>query len=158
MKKATFAAGCFWGVQNEFDTLNGVVSTEAGYMGGTFESPSYEDVCTDETGHAEAVQVIYDETRISYEELLEKFWDIHDPTQLNRQGVDEGTQYRSAIFYHDETQKETALRSKQELEESGIFRNKIVTEITPATKFWPAEDYHQHYIQKNGPTGCKIKQ
>ncbi len=154
MEKATFAAGCFWHVEESFRCLEGVVSTRVGYTGGTMKNPTYEDVCTDKTGHAEAVEVTFDPTKITYDELLEMFWEIHDPTQLNRQGPDKGTQYRSAIFYHTPEQKEAAERSKQKLEQSKQYHKKIVTEITEATEFYQAEDYHQQYLEKQGLSSC----
>ena len=154
MEKATFAAGCFWHVEEAFRCLEGVESTRVGYTGGTMKNPTYEDVCTDKTGHAEAVEVTFDPTKITYDELLEMFWDIHDPTTLNRQGPDRGTQYRSAIFYHTPEQKAAAERSKQNLEQSKMYRKKIVTEITEATEFYQAEDYHQQYLEKQGLSSC----
>ena len=150
MKTATFAAGCFWGVQYKFSKLKGVIKTEAGYAGGHVPSPTYEEVCTGETGHAEAVQIFFDESVISYKELLSVFWSIHDPTQLNRQGPDVGTQYRSVIFYHDETQFREALESKKNEELKHKNRKPIVTEIVPFTNFYKAEDYHQDYLKKKG--------
>ena len=154
MEKATFAAGCFWHVEDAFRSLEGVESTRVGYTGGTMAHPTYEDVCTGKTGHAEAVEVTFDPTKITYDELLEMFWDIHDPTTLNRQGPDIGTQYRSVIFYHTPEQKKAVERSKQELERSKVYRKKIVTEITEATEFWQAEDYHQQYLEKQGQSSC----
>jgi peptide-methionine (S)-S-oxide reductase len=148
MEKATFGAGCFWGVEAAFQDLKGVLSTTVGYMGGDFENPTYEDVCTDKTGHAEVVQIIFDPLKILFEKLLEIFWDIHDPTQLNRQGPDKGTQYRSVIFYHSQEQKRKAEKSKVEQQKSKKYKNTIVTEIAPAKKFYPAEEYHQKYLQK----------
>ena len=154
MEKATFAAGCFWHVEEAFRNLEGVVSTRVGYTGGTMKNPTYEDVCTDKTGHAEAVEVTFDPTKITYDELLEMFWEIHDQTTLNRQGPDRGTQYRSAIFYHTPDQKAAAERSKEKLEQSTTYRKKIVTEITEATEFYQAEDYHQQYLEKQGLSSC----
>jgi peptide-methionine (S)-S-oxide reductase len=154
MEKATFAAGCFWHVEEAFRSLEGVESTRVGYTGGTTKNPTYEDVCTGKTGHAEAVEVTFDPAKITYDELLEMFWDIHDPTTLNRQGADIGTNYRSAIFYHNPEQKAAAERSKQELEKSKLYRKKVVTEITQATEFYPAEDYHQQYLEKHGESSC----
>jgi len=155
-KTATFGAGCFWGVEAAFGKVNGVVSTVAGYMGGTLKNPTYKDVCTGQTGHAEVVQVTYDPTKVSYEQLLNVFWSIHDPTQLNRQGPDIGTNYRSVIFYHDAEQGKTARKSKEALEASGAFRfGKIMTTIVPATEFYRAEEYHQHYHEKHGGS-CRI--
>ncbi|MBI2657486.1 peptide-methionine (S)-S-oxide reductase MsrA [Candidatus Woesearchaeota archaeon] len=151
---ATFAAGCFWGVEAAFRKVKGVVDAIAGYSGGKMENPSYEEVCTDKTGHAEAVQVEYDPSKASYEELLDVFWSSHDPTQLNRQGPDVGTQYRSVIFYHNEKQKETAMKSKEKLQKSGKFSKPIVTEIVPAKKFYRAEEYHQRYLEKRGLFTC----
>ena len=151
MEKATFAAGCFWGVEEAFRTLEGVLETTVGYMGGTTENPSYEQVCTDTTGHAEVVQLQYDPARISYRQLLERFWSKHNPTTPNRQGFDVGTQYRSAIFYHSEEQRRLAEESRAAEEASGRFADPLVTEIVPAMPFWPAEDYHQQYIQKQKP-------
>lgn len=154
MEKATFAAGCFWHVEEAFRCLEGVESTRVGFTGGTMEHPTYEDVCTGKTGHAEAVEVIFDPTKITYDELLEMFWEIHDPTTLNRQGADIGTQYRSAIFYHTPEQKAAAERSRQKLEQSKMYRRKIVTEIMEATEFYQAEDYHQQYLEKQGLSSC----
>ncbi len=151
MKLATFAAGCFWGVEETFRTLDGVVETRVGYMGGTTEQPTYKQVCTDTTGHAEVVEVRYDPAVISYRQLLERFWDKHDPTTLNRQGVDFGTQYRSAVFYHDDEQRRLAEEAKTALDGSGRYDGPIVTEITAAATFWPAEDYHQKYFLKQKP-------
>lgn len=156
VQKATFGAGCFWGVEAAFRELNGVVSTSVGYMGGTLESPTYEDVCTDKTGHAEVVEVLYDPALISYEDLLELFWKIHDPTTLNRQGPDYGTQYRSVIFYHTPEQEAAARASKERLERSGKFKRRIVTRIEPAARFWRAEEYHQQYYEKTGRRSCRF--
>jgi peptide-methionine (S)-S-oxide reductase len=150
MQQATFGAGCFWGVEAAFQKITGVITIKVGYMGGHIKNPTYEDVCTDKTGHAEVVQISYDPKIISYEQLLDIFWDIHDPTQLNRQGPDRGTQYRSVIFYHDEQQKKIAEQSKQEQQASGNFNKNIVTEIVPAQDFYPAEEYHQKYFEKQG--------
>ncbi|MBN2488320.1 MAG: peptide-methionine (S)-S-oxide reductase MsrA [Methanosarcinaceae archaeon] len=152
MEKATFAAGCFWGVEAAFRQVKGVTSTRVGYTGGNLENPTYPDVSTGKTGHAESIEVLYDPSRISYEELLDVFWNIHDPTTRDRQGPDKGSQYRSVIFYHDEEQKTVALDSKKELEGSGKFKKKIVTEIVPASEFYPAEEYHQRYFEKMGLT------
>lgn len=154
MEKATFAAGCFWGVEAKFKKLNGVISTQVGYTGGHMENPTYEDVCSDLTGHAEAVEIEYNPEIISYNQLLDVFWTIHNPTTLNRQAFDVGSQYRSAIFYHNEEQKQLAETSKENLNKSGKFDKQIVTEITPATKFWKAEEYHQNYYEKTGRSGC----
>jgi peptide-methionine (S)-S-oxide reductase len=156
MKKATFGAGCFWGVEASFRKVDGVLSTQVGYMGGTLDEPTYKDVCTDRTGHAEVVEVTYDPERVSYGSLLEVFWSSHNPTQKNRQGVDVGTQYRSAIFYHDEEQRQMAEESKAKLQASGRFHRTIVTEIVPASRFWRAEEYHQQYLEKMGRTTCRL--
>jgi len=158
MEKATFAAGCFWGVEATFRSLPGVSATRVGYTGGTLTHPSYKDVCTDRTGHAEAVEVTYDPEKVSYEELLQTFWENHDPTTLNRQGPDVGTQYRSAIFYHTPEQEAAARASKESLEKSGTLRRPIVTQIVPAAEFWQAEDYHQQYLEKRGLAHCHIAQ
>ena len=154
LQMATFAAGCFWGVEEVFTKTKGVKSTRVGYIGGNLPNPTYEDVCTDRTGHAEALQVKYDPKEISYEELLDLFWSIHNPTTKNRQGPDIGSQYRSTIFYHTPEQERIAKKSKQELDDSNKFQNKIVTEIEPASTFYPAEDYHQKYYQKIGGGSC----
>ena len=154
LQMATFAAGCFWGVEEAFTKIKGVKSTRVGYIGGNLPNPTYEDVCTDRTGHAEALQVKYDPKEISYEELLDLFWSIHNPTTKNRQGPDIGSQYRSIIFYHIPEQERIAKKSKQELDDSNKFQNKIVTEIVPASTFYPAEDYHQKYYQKIGGGSC----
>ena len=148
--KATFGAGCFWHVEDLLDKTKGVKSTAVGYIGGQLPNPTYEEVCTDKTGHAEAVEVEYDPDEISYQELLDVFWNNHNPTTLNRQGPDVGVQYRSAIFYHDEEQKKIAEKSKQALEQSGKYANPIVTEIVPAPLFYKAEEYHQKYFKKHG--------
>ena len=148
--KATFGAGCFWHVEDLLRKTKGVKSTQVGYIGGKLAHPTYEEVCTDTTGHAEAVQVEYDPNEISYDELLKVFWSNHDPTSLNRQGPDVGNQYRSAIFFHDEEQKKIAQKSKEELEKSGKFQKRVVTEIVPAPEFYKAEEYHQKYFQKHG--------
>jgi peptide-methionine (S)-S-oxide reductase len=157
MAKATFAAGCFWGVEVTFRQLPGVLSTRVGYTGGDFSKPTYQDVCTDRTGHAEAVEVEFDPAKISYEKLLEVFWENHDPTQLNRQGPDSGTQYRSAIFFHSPEQGAAARASKEQLEKSRRFNRPIVTQIVPAVEFFQAEDYHQQYLEKRGLASCHIK-
>jgi len=156
MEKATFAAGCFWGVEATFRALPGVTATRVGYIGGTTPNPTYKDVCTNTTGHAEAVEVHYDPAKISYEKLLDVFWENHDPTQLNRQGPDWGTQYRSAIFFHSPEQEAAAKASKEKLEKSGKFSKKIVTQIVPAVTFYEAEDYHQQYLEKRGLATCHI--
>jgi peptide-methionine (S)-S-oxide reductase len=148
--KATFGAGCFWHVEDLFSKTKGVNSTAVGYIGGQLPNPTYEEVCTDKTGHAEAVEVDYDPDEISFEELLKIFWENHNPTTLNRQGPDVGIQYRSAIFYHDEKQKEIAENSKQTLEQLGKYGLPIVTEIVPAPTFYKAEEYHQKYFKKHG--------
>ncbi len=148
LEKATFAAGCFWGVEEAFRRVPGVVKTRVGYTGGHTPNPTYQEVCTGETGHAEAVEVTYDPRVVSYERLLEVFWSIHDPTSLNRQGWDVGTQYRSAIFYHTREQAWAARNSKARLEASGKYKDPIVTEIVPAGPFYPAEEYHQGYYEK----------
>jgi peptide-methionine (S)-S-oxide reductase len=148
--KATFGAGCFWHVEDLLRKTKGVKSTQVGYIGGKLAHPTYEEVCTDTTGHAEAVQVEYDPNEISYDELLKVFWSNHDPTSLNQQGPDVGNQYRSAIFFHDEEQKKIAQKSKEELEKSGKFQKRVVTEIVPAPEFYKAEEYHQKYFQKHG--------
>ncbi|MCE5214604.1 MAG: peptide-methionine (S)-S-oxide reductase MsrA [Methanobacterium sp.] len=156
LEKAIFAAGCFWGVEETFRTLEGVISTSVGYMGGDFENPTYEDVCTGRTGHAEAVEIIYDPSLISYNQLLEVFWENHDPTTLNRQGPDIGEQYRSVIFYHNQEQKRLAILSRNELQNSGRLHRDIVTQIVPATTFYKAEDYHQQYLAKRGQRSCRF--
>jgi peptide-methionine (S)-S-oxide reductase len=156
MEKATFGAGCFWGVEESFRQLPGVSETEVGYLGGRTNNPSYKDVCTDETGHAEVVQVTYDPAKISYEQLLDVFWSAHDPTTLNRQGPDVGTQYRSAIFFHSPEQERMARASKEKAQASGKFRRPVVTEITPASTFYRAEEYHQKYLAKRGVSHCHI--
>ena len=148
--EAIFAAGCFWGVEARFRALDGVLETEVGYTGGDLESPGYEEVCTGRTGHAEAVRVVYDPARIAYDRLLDVFWAAHDPTQVNRQGPDVGTQYRSAIFYLDDSQKAAATESRDRLARGGRYRAPIATEIVPAGRFWPAESYHQRYLEKRG--------
>jgi peptide-methionine (S)-S-oxide reductase len=153
-KKATFGAGCFWGVEAAFRQLDGITKTEVGYEGGTLENPTYEDVCSHTTGHAEVVQVTYDPDAISYEQLLDVFWAKHNPTQLNRQGWDIGDQYRSVIFAHDEEQEQAAIRSKLELDNSGRYKQPVVTQIEPAGTFYVAEDYHQQYLEKRGRSSC----
>ena len=156
LKKATFGAGCFWGVEDIFRKLEGVMDTQVGYAGGDFDHPSYQDVCSGVTGHAEVVEVNYDPEIISYNDLLDIFWNIHDPTTLNRQGPDIGTQYRSVIFYHNSKQEELALESKKSLEASGRYEREIVTDIKPAGKFWRAEEYHEQYIEKTGRKSCRF--
>jgi peptide-methionine (S)-S-oxide reductase len=156
LEKATFAAGCFWGVEAAFRAVPGVAGTTVGYAGGTFPNPTYHDVCTGRTGHAEAVEVEFDPARVSYQDLLRVFWENHDPTTLNRQGPDVGTQYRSEIFFHTPEQQAAALASKQELERTGAFKRPIVTAITPAGTFYRAEDYHQQYLEKRGQASCRI--
>ena len=156
MEKATFGAGCFWGVEATFRQIPGVTDAAVGYLGGTLANPTYEDVCTDQTGHAEVVQVTFDPAKVSYEQLLNVFWEMHDPTTLNRQGPDIGTQYRSAIFFHSPEQEAIARKSKTEVEASGRFRRPIVTEITPASTFYRAEEYHQRYLEKRGLSHCHI--
>jgi len=153
-QKATFAAGCFWGVEEVFLHVPGVVSTVVGYTGGSVENPTYEDVCSDTTGHAEAVEVEFDPRTIGYGQLLEVFWNCHDPTQKNRQGPDLGTQYRSAIFFHNPEQQAAALASKERLAASCRHARPIVTEITPAPAFYRAEEYHQQYVRKHGSSTC----
>ena len=155
-KKATFGAGCFWGVEAAFRQVDGVTKTEVGYEGGTLDNPTYEDVCSHRTGHAEVVQVTYDPERVSYEQLLETFWGKHDPTQLNRQGWDVGDQYRSVVFYEDDEQRAAAERSKAELDASGRYRKPVVTVIEPAQTFYVAEDYHQQYLEKRGLATCNL--
>jgi peptide-methionine (S)-S-oxide reductase len=155
--KATFGAGCFWGVEAQFRQVQGVTSTAVGYMGGTLDNPTYQDVCTDRTGHAEVVEVDYDSERVSYEDLLEIFWDNHNPTTPNRQGPDVGTQYRSVIFFHSPEQEAAARASKEELQQSGRFPAPIVTQIVPAKTFWRAEEYHQQYLEKRGLAHCSIQ-
>jgi len=154
--KATFGAGCFWGVEASFRQIPGVVATAVGYAGGHLQNPTYRDVCSDRTGHAEVVQVEYDPERVSYEQLLNVFWENHDPTTLNRQGPDVGSQYRSVIFFHDAEQEAAAKASREQLQASGRFRRPIVTEIAPAPTFWPAEEYHQQYLEKRGMASCHL--
>jgi peptide-methionine (S)-S-oxide reductase len=150
MEKATFAAGCFWGIEHKFSQVEGVLETSVGYCGGKTENPTYEEVCSDETGHAECVQLFFDPNKISYEQLVEVFWKIHNPTTKNRQGFDVGSQYRSVIFYHSEEQKRIAELSREKLQNSGKLPDKIVTEIVPAQEFYKAEEYHQKYYRKHG--------
>jgi peptide-methionine (S)-S-oxide reductase len=156
MEKATFAAGCFWGVEATFRSVPGVVSTRVGYTGGSLDHPTYKDVCSNRTGHAEAVEVMYDPARVTYDELLRIFWQSHDPTTLNRQGPDVGTQYRSAIFYHNPQQEAAARSSKEQLDRSGSYRRPVVTQIVPAAEFWEAEEYHQQYLEKKGLAQCHL--
>ena len=153
---ATFAAGCFWGVEATFRQLDGVKSTAVGYIGGHLDKPTYEDVCYRDTGHAEAVQVEYDPALVSYDDLLTVFFDNHDPTTLNRQGPDVGEQYRSAVFYHDDAQREAATSAKERLDTSGRYRRPLVTEITPVMTFFRAEEYHQRYLEKRGLASCHV--
>ncbi len=156
MEKATFGAGCFWGVEATFRQIKGVKDTAVGYAGGRTDNPTYYDVCSDRTGHAEVVQVEYDPAQVTYEDLLKVFWENHDPTTLNRQGPDVGTQYRSVVFYHGPEQQAAAEALKQQLASSGRYRRPIVTEITPAPTFYRAEDYHQQYLEKRGLASCHI--
>jgi peptide-methionine (S)-S-oxide reductase len=156
-QKATFGAGCFWGGEAAFSRVHGVLSTAVGYMGGTLKNPTYKDVCTDETGHAEVVQVEYDPSKVSYDDLLKLFWEIHDPTTLNRQGPDVGTQYRSVIFFHTPEQEAAASAYKEKLQPSGVYNRPMVTGIAPASEFYRAEEYHQQYFDKRGLTHCTIK-
>ena len=158
MAKATFAAGCFWGVEDAFRQVKGVTSTTVGYIGGTTKNPTYKEVCTDRTGHAEAVEVEFDPNQVSYRELLALFFQSHDPTTLNRQGPDFGTQYRSAIFFHDTEQEKESREAKAALEKAGIFKRPIVTQIVPAPEFYRAEDYHQQYFEKQGIRSCHLPQ
>ncbi|MEY2539857.1 MAG: peptide-methionine (S)-S-oxide reductase [Verrucomicrobiota bacterium] len=155
-QKATFGAGCFWGVEETFRNLKGVISTAVGYAGGKKDHPSYEDVCSDETGHAEVVEVEFDPAQIDYNKLLDVFWSSHNPTTLNRQGPDVGTQYRSVIFYHSPEQKAAAEASKETVVKSGRFPRPVVTQVESAPKFWRAEEYHQQYLNKRGQTHCAI--
>lgn len=154
MKKATFGAGCFWGVEAAFREVEGVLETQVGYLGGTLKNPTYRDVCSDRTGHAEVVEVTFDPSRVSYEQILDVFWQIHDPTTINRQGPDVGTQYRSAIFFHSPAQ-EAGARASQERQQPR-FQKPIVTEITPASTFYRAEEYHQRYLEKHGLASCHL--
>ena len=157
MEKATFAAGCFWGVEAAFRQLPGVRGTRVGYTGGTVENPSYELVCRDRTGHAEAVEVTYDPARVSYEDLLEIFWSNHNPTTRNRQGFDIGSQYRSAVFFHSPEQEAAARASVERLDAEGRWSSPIVTQIQPAAEFYEAEDYHQQYLEKRGRSSCTVE-
>jgi len=156
MAKATFGAGCFWGVEEDFRKVPGVTATAVGYSGGTVANPTYEDVCSDRTGHAEVVQVEYDPAKASYDSLLDVFWNGHNPTQLNRQGPDVGTQYRSVIFFHTPEQEAAARAYRERLAKSGKFARPIVTEISPAQPFWRAEEYHQRYFEKRGGGSCHV--
>jgi peptide-methionine (S)-S-oxide reductase len=157
LERATFGAGCFWGVEVAFRQIAGVASATVGYLGGNLPNPTYEDVCTGRTGHAEVVEVSYDPERVSYDDLLNVFWNSHDPTTLNRQGPDRGTQYRSAIFYHNEAQRAAATASKARWDSAKRFSGPIVTEITPATAFYRAEEYHQRYLEKRGLASCHVR-
>ncbi len=154
LEQATFAAGCFWGVEARFRKIDGVIDAVSGYTGGTVENPTYKQVCGGNTGHAESVLVTYDPDKVSYEKLLEEFWKMHDPTTLNRQGPDFGSQYRSAIFYHNQEQKQAAEELKGQLEQSGKYDKKMVTEIAPAQDFYKAEEYHQRYFEKHPGLYC----
>ncbi len=156
LEKALFGAGCFWGVEATYRQVEGVVATAVGYAGGTLDNPTYRDVCTDRTGHAEVVEVTYDPARVSYDDLLRVFWENHNPTQLNRQGPDVGTQYRSVIFYYTPEQQAAAAASREQLERSGRYKQPIVTEIAPAPTFYLAEEYHQRYLEKRGLSSCHI--
>jgi peptide-methionine (S)-S-oxide reductase len=156
MHKATFAAGCFWGVEATFRRVPGVTATVVGYTGGTTVNPTYQDVCSGRTGHAEALEVEYDPAQVSYEQLLDVFWTSHNPTTRHRQGLDVGAQYRSALFYHNPEQQAAAQASKEKLDASGRFRGPIVTEITPAGPFYRAEEYHQRYLEKHGQAHCHV--
>jgi peptide-methionine (S)-S-oxide reductase len=157
MEKATFAAGCFWGVEATFRQLPGVISTRVGYIGGHTDNPTYKEVCTDRTGHAEAVEVEFDPSKIPYTDLLNVFWENHDPTQVNRQGPDWGTQYRSVIFFHSSEQHAKALASKESLEKAHRYPKPIATQIVPAERFYAAEEYHQQYLEKRGLASCHVK-
>jgi peptide-methionine (S)-S-oxide reductase len=156
MEIATFGAGCFWGVEAAFREIEGVSSTRVGYTGGWFDNPTYQDVCSGRTGHAESVEVTFDPAKVSFDRLLEVFWDVHNPTTLNRQGPDIGAQYRSVIFFHNSEQEAKAQASKDKLQRSGKHSRDIVTEIAPASTFWAAEDYHQQYFEKRGVTHCRV--
>jgi peptide-methionine (S)-S-oxide reductase len=156
MEKATFGAGCFWGVEATFRSIPGVVSTLVGYCGGKTDNPTYKDVCTDTTGHAEVVEITFDPAQLPYEQLLETFWKLHDPTTPNRQGPDVGSQYRSVIFFHSPAQETAARAAKERLDKSGKFRNPVVTQIVPAAPFYTAEDYHQRYLEKRGLASCHL--
>jgi len=156
MEKATFAAGCFWGVEARFQQLPGVIATAVGYEGGSLASPTYQQVCTDRTGHAEAVDIDFDPSKITYQQLLDEFFALHDPTQLNRQGPDWGSQYRSAVFYHSPEQEKTAKETIARLTAEKKFSKPIVTQVVPAETFWRAEEYHQKYLEKRGQVSCHI--
>jgi peptide-methionine (S)-S-oxide reductase len=157
MEKATFAAGCFWHVEAAYRSINGVINTLVGYTGGSYPNPTYEDVCSDKTGHAESVEIEFDPAVIAYDDLLRVFWGIHDPTTPNRQGPDVGSQYRSAIFYHSPEQEAAAVASKERLQASEEYRGRrIVTEVVPASTFYPAEGYHQRYLEKRGRVTCRV--
>jgi peptide-methionine (S)-S-oxide reductase len=157
IEKATFAAGCFWGVEASFRKMKGVLNVTVGYTGGQTAKPTYEEVCTDKTGHAESALVEYDTEIVTYDQLLDAFWEMHDPTTRNRQGPDFGSQYRSVIFYHTPEQKEKALASKEKLERSHKHSRPVATEIVPATKFYPAEEYHQRYHEKHNLVSCRVR-
>jgi peptide-methionine (S)-S-oxide reductase len=156
MEKATFGAGCFWGVEATFRSIPGVVATLVGYCGGKTDNPTYQDVCTDTTGHVEVVEITFDPAQLPYEQLLETFWKLHDPTTPNRQGPDVGSQYRSVIFFHSPAQEAAARAAKEQLDKSGKFRNPVVTQIVPAAPFYKAEEYHQRYLEKRGLVSCHI--
>jgi len=156
MEKATFGAGCFWGVEATFRSIPGVVSTLVGYCGGKTDNPTYQDVCTDTTGHAEVVEITFDPAQLPYEQLLETFWKLHDPTTPNRQGPDVGSQYRSVIFFHSPAQEAAAHAARERLDKSGKLRNPVVTQIVPAAPFYKAEDYHQRYLEKRGLASCHL--
>jgi len=156
MEKATFGAGCFWGVEATFRSIPGVVSTLVGYCGGKTDNPTYQDVCTDTTGHAEVVEITFDPAQLPYEQLLETFWKLHDPTTPNRQGPDVGSQYRSVIFFYSPAQEAAARAARERLDKSGKFRNPVVTQIIPAAPFYKAEDYHQRYLEKRGLASCHL--
>lgn len=156
IEKATFGAGCFWGVEATFRQIQGVLDTTVGYMGGSLVDPTYKEVCTDSTGHAEVVSLTFDPTQVSYAHLLEVFWKNHNPTTLNRQGPDMGSQYRSAVFFHSSEQEEKAQAMKKELDSGNVYKRPIVTEITPASSFYRAEEYHQRYLEKRGLAHCHI--
>lgn len=156
IEKATFGAGCFWGVEVKFGQIPGVIETAVGYEGGQLEHPTYKEVCTDRTGHAEVVEMSFDPARVKYEQLLDAFFELHDPTQLNRQGPDFGTQYRSTVFYHSDEQRLAAEKKIEELKVEGRFSKPIVTQVVPAETFWRAEEYHQKYLEKRGMAACHI--